>query len=207
MWPWEHAIVGYLVYSLVCHALVRESPGGLDAFTVVFASTIPDLIDKPLAWEFGVFDAGYAIGHSVFFLVPLSILVGTITHAAGRPRAGLAFGVGALLHLPADLLYTYVSEGALYLGIVLWPIATVPGGPPSQGLLESFTLLFGRYWQTLLAGDVSTYVWMQFGLAAFAFLLWLYDGAPVLRELLRGCTRLVRAGLGADTDRSSRDRR
>lgn len=191
MWPWEHAIVGYLAYSLVCHAVFRESPGGLDAFAVVFASTFPDLIDKPLAWEFGVFDAGYAIGHSVFFVVPLSVLVGTITHAAGRPRTGLAFGIGSLLHLPGDLLYTYVSDGILYPGIVLWPVATVPGGSPSHGFLDSFAFLFGRYLQSLLAGDVSTYVLIQFGLAAFAFLLWVYDGVPVLRELLLACKRFV----------------
>ncbi|SEQ21911.1 metal-dependent hydrolase [Natrinema salaciae] len=198
MWPWEHAIVGYLAYSLFCHLAFRDSPGGLDAFAVVFASVLPDVIDKPLAWEFGVFDAGHALGHSVFFAVPLSIVVGTIAHAGASPRTGLAFGVGYLLHLPADILYSYVNEGVFYVEIVLWPVATVPAGSLNRGFLESFALLFGRYLGELLAGDVSTYVWFQFGLAVFAFLLWVYDGVPVLRELLLGCKRLVLAQIGSD---------
>ncbi|WP_408958627.1 metal-dependent hydrolase [Natrinema sp. 74] len=201
MWPWEHAIVGYLAYSVCCHLVFRDSPSGLEAFTVVLASTLPDLIDKPLAWEFGVFDAGYAIGHSVFFLVPLSITVGTVTAMAGRPRTGLAFTVGSLLHPPADLLYSYVSQGIVQFELMLWPVETVAGRPPSRGFLESFETLFGRYLSTLLAGDVSTYVWTQFGLAAFAFSLWLYDGAPVLRQCLLGGKRLLSELNGSRSNR------
>ncbi|OAQ51064.1 hypothetical protein HTG_18425 [Natrinema mahii] len=203
MWPWEHAIVGYLSYSLFCHLVFRTAPGGLDAFAVVFASVLPDLIDKPLAWEFGVFEAGYALGHSVFFAVPLSIVVGTIAHRVGRPRLALAFPIGYLLHLPGDILYSYASEGVLYVGIVLWPIAVVPGDPAKRSFVEAFGSLFGRYVQTLLAGDVSTYVWIQFALAGLAFLVWLYDGLPVLRDLLNGCRRIVRTLIGPD--RSTRE--
>lgn len=198
MWPWEHAILGYLSYSLVCHLLFRTSPGGLDAFAVVFASVLPDLIDKPLAWEFGVFEAGYAMGHSLFFAVPLSLLVGTIAYRAGRPLIALAFPIGYLLHLPGDILYSYASDGVLYVEIVLWPIAVAPGGSARQGFLEAFGSLFGRYVGTLLAGDVSTYVWLQFGLAVLAFLMWLYDGLPVLRDLLVGCRRIARTLSGSD---------
>ncbi|MFW5919924.1 MAG: metal-dependent hydrolase, partial [Halanaeroarchaeum sp.] len=28
MWPWEHAAVGYLTYSLAVHLLRRRSPTG-----------------------------------------------------------------------------------------------------------------------------------------------------------------------------------
>lgn len=200
MWPWDHAIVGYVAYSLFCHAVFRTSPGGLDAFMVVFASVLPDLIDKPLAWEFAVFDTGYALGHSLFFIVPLSIAVGAITHAVGRPEIGFAVGIGSVLHPLGDLLYSYLSEGVIYFEIVLWPVATLPSGSPSQGFLESFTALFGRYFREILAGDVSMYVRLQLVLAAFAFLLWLYDGAPVLREFLSRCLRLVLVRSGPDRD-------
>ncbi|MXV64426.1 metal-dependent hydrolase [Natronorubrum sp. JWXQ-INN-674] len=203
MWPWEHAIMGYLVYSLFCHTVFRDSPGGLEAFAVVFASVLPDLIDKPLAWEYGVFDVGYAIGHSIFFAVPLSIIVGLIARSAGRPRAGLAFALGYLIHLPADVLDAYLRDDVVQFELMLWPIATVDGDDPSHGFLDYFGQLFGRYQSELLAGDLSTYLWLQLGMALFALSLWLYDGAPVLRELLVGCKRLILGVLGRD--RSAED--
>ncbi|WP_440772780.1 metal-dependent hydrolase [Natronorubrum sp. DTA28] len=208
MWPWEHAIVGYLVYSLFCHVIYRDSPGGLEAFTVVFASVLPDIIDKPLAWEYGVFDAGYALGHSIFFAVPLSILVGLVARSAGRPRTGIAFGLGYLLHLPSDVLDAYVREGVYQPAIMLWPVETVGPGVHEQGFIDQFFLLFNRYSSELLAGELSTYLWIQVGMAGFAFLLWLYDGAPVLRELLLGCKRLLfgLAGIGRSSDRVSERR-
>lgn len=191
MWPWEHAIVGYLTYSLFSRLVYREPPGGLEAFAVVFASVLPDIIDKPLAWEFGVFEAGYALGHSIFFAVPLSIVVGVLAHSAGRSRTGLAFGVGYLLHLPSDVLDTYVRGGEANFELMLWPVETVEPGGESQGFVGEFVRLFGQYSQEFLAGDLSTYMWFQVGIAVFAALVWLYDGAPVLRECLRGGVRLL----------------
>ena len=205
MWPWEHAIVGYLVYSLFCHAVYRDSPGGLEAFAVVFASVLPDLVDKLLAWEFGVFAGGYALGHSIFAAVPLAIAVGLAARASGRFRAGIAFGIGHLLHLPADVIDTYVREGVFLPELVLWPAVVIEDPTANQGFVDQFLRFFGRYQRELFAGDLPTYLWVQIGLALFAFLLWLYDGAPVLRELLRGCRRVV---LGPDRSlEESPDRR
>ncbi|QSW98883.1 metal-dependent hydrolase [Haloterrigena alkaliphila] len=198
MWPWEHAIVGYLVYSLLCHAVYRDSPGGLEAFAVVFASVLPDLIDKPLAWQFGVFDAGYAVGHSIFFAITLSTVVGVVARSANRPRSALAFSLGYLVHLPGDVVDSYVREDVFLPELVLWPIVTLDAGDANTGFLANFLYYFGRYRSELLAGDLPTYVWLQLGLTGFAALLWLYDGAPVLRDLLRGCKRLVEKALGAD---------
>lgn len=205
MWPWEHAIVGYLAYSLCCHLVFRDSPGGLEAFTVVFAAVLPDLIDKPLAWEYGVFDVGYGIGHSIFFAVPLAIFVAMIAHAGARPRAGLAFGLGYLSHLPADIADTAFRQGRLLTDLALWPIATVDGQPPGPGVLEAFLLLFGRYAGDILAGNLSTYLWVQIGLAGFTALVWLLDGAPVLREFLQASHRAVRTLSGRDTATSMED--
>ncbi|WP_255170223.1 metal-dependent hydrolase [Natrononativus amylolyticus] len=200
MWPWEHAVVGYLAYSLFCHLYYRESPGGLEALVVVFASVLPDLIDKPLAWEFGVFESGYALGHSVFFAVPLALLVGTGARLLGRPRVGVAFGVGYLLHLPADVLPAYAEAGHLPLERVLWPVAPVQADERRVGFTDRFAAMVGEYWHELLAGDPSTYMWAQLGLLLAATLLWLYDGAPVARELVVGSTRRVRRWAGRTTD-------
>jgi hypothetical protein len=208
MWPWEHAIMGYVAYSLFCHAYYRESPGGLDAFAVVFASVLPDLIDKPLAWEYGVFDVGYAIGHSIFFAVPLSIAVGVIARSAGRPRAGVAFAVGYLLHLPADIVDGYVRDGHLSFWIVLWPFqpdeAHQHVHDHSHGFTDQFLGLFAQYQRELFSGDPSTYILLQLGLAVFAALLWLFDGAPVLRETLLGVKRLIERTIDRATDTRNR---
>ncbi len=196
MWPWEHAIVGYLAYSLFARLYYRDSPDGLEAFAVVFASVLPDLIDKPLAWEFGVFESGYALGHSIFFAVPLSIAVGLAARRVGRGPAGVAFGVGYLLHPPADVLDTYLRGGQYAPELMLWPVATVESVHEHEGFADEFLRLFGRYHQDLLAGDLSTYMWVQLGLAGLAALVWLADGAPVLRECLVGCKRLAIALVG-----------
>ncbi|WP_265111674.1 metal-dependent hydrolase [Halosolutus halophilus] len=195
MWPWEHAIVGYVVYSLFVRIVYRDSPGGLEAFAVVFASVVPDLVDKPLAWEFGVFESGYAVGHSVFVAVPVVLFVGVIARAAGRPLSGVAFGLGYLLHLPADVFYGYVSAGIVQFEILLWPVDPVVAPPQERppGFATTFLRLFDDYQGALLAGDLSPYLRLQLGLAVVAFLLWLADGVPVLRETLLGGTRLAGA--------------
>lgn len=204
MWPWEHAIVGYLAYSIVVHLVYRDSPTGLETLAVVFGSVLPDLIDKPLAWEFGVFEAGYAIGHSIFFAIPLSIAVGLLARRVGRTRTGIAFGVGYLLHLPADVLDAYLRGGQVAPELVFWPVATVEEVGEPTGFLAEFTRLFGQYQQGLLAGDLSTYMWIQVGLAVLAALVWLADGAPVLRECLVGLRRLVSTAIGRGGRRESR---
>ena len=42
----------------------REPPSDLPVAAVVIGSQLPDLIDKRLSWGVGVFQTGYALGHS-----------------------------------------------------------------------------------------------------------------------------------------------
>ncbi|RQH03193.1 metal-dependent hydrolase [Natrarchaeobius oligotrophus] len=191
MWPWEHAIVGYLAYSAFSHLYYRRSPSGLEAFAVVFASVLPDLIDKPLAWEFGVFETGYALGHSILFAVPLSVAVGLLARRLDRTEAGIAFALGYLLHLPSDVLDGYLRGGRVRTELMLWPVQTVGSAEERIGFADEFWRLFEGYQRALLAGELSTYVRVQLALAALVVVVWLYDGAPVLRESLGYCRRLV----------------
>ncbi len=191
MWPWEHAVIGYLAYSLFCHAVYRDSPGAAGTLVVVFASVLPDLIDKPLAWEYGVFETGYALGHSIFFAVPLAIAVGWLARVVGRPRLGIAFGLGYLLHLPADVVPIYLTRGELPIERILWPVRPAASGGHRHDFLGRATEMILEYWQGIAAGELSTYEWGVLGLSAFVLALWLYDGAPVLRELLAAPWRLV----------------
>lgn len=184
--------MGYLVYSLFSHIYYRESPDGLEAFVVVFASVLPDLIDKPLAWEYGVFETGYALGHSIFFAVPLSIVVGLLAKRVERPRSGIAFGLGYLLHLPTDVIDGYYRDGVFEVSILLWPIerGASPGHQHDPGFIDQFWNHFGQYLAELTAGDPSMYILAQFGMTLFVFLLWLYDGVPVLAEIVAEIQRI-----------------
>ncbi|SFS99633.1 metal-dependent hydrolase [Halostagnicola kamekurae] len=191
MWPWEHAIVGYVAYSLFCHAYYRSAPGGLEAFAVVFASVLPDLIDKPLSWQFGIFDSGYAIGHSIFFVIPVATAVGLVARSYDRTHVGAAFGVVYLLHLPSDILDRVVRGGYFVPEIAFWPVATVAGYERDIAFFEYFFHLLGGYTYELLSGSPSPYLLFQLSLGAFAALLWLYDGAPVAREFLSGLKQVL----------------
>lgn len=182
--PWEHAIVGYIAYSLFVHAVYWDSPTGRETLLVVFASLFPDLIDKSLAWQFGLFDGGYALAHSIFFAVPLSLAVVALAYDRGRPRVGLAFGIGYLLHLSGDVVPSYITDGELKIDRALWPIRKA--GSQQDSLFDGFITFFVPYVRSLggqlLSGDPDSYVLFLLGLSGFGFLLWLYDGMPVVRE-------------------------
>jgi len=85
--------------------------------------------------------------------------------------------------------------------LMLWPVETVGTNDHSQGFLEEFSRLFGQYQQDFVAGELSTYMWLQLGLVMVAALVWLADGAPVLRECLLGGKQLV-TGMLPRSDRS-----
>lgn len=190
MWPWEHVIVGYLAYSLLCHLFYRDSPDGLETIAVVAGALLPDLIDKPLAWEFGVFGSGYALGHSAFAALPLSLTAGLVARRLGRARAGIALALGYLLHLPGDVLYGFVHDGVLYVDILLWPFRRGAGYGQAPGFQEQVVYFLERYREELAIGDLSTYLLVQLGLASLVVTLWLYDGAPIIRECVSTGRRL-----------------
>lgn len=183
MWPWEHAIVGYLVYSLLAHA-VETSPRPVEAVTVVGASLLPDVIDKPLFWSLDVVETGYALGHSVFFTLPLVVTVVVVARARDRTRTGYAFATGYLLHTPGDVLHGYTLGGTVELERLLWPLAATEPSGPSMGVVRETLFRFALYRDQVLAADFSAYMVVQFGLAACCLVLWLYDGAPGVREPL-----------------------
>jgi len=197
MLPWEHAAVGYLAYSLLSHLLARRSPGALEALAALVGSQGPDLIDKPLSWQYGVFESGYALGHSILLAVPLAVAAGLLARAYGRARVGAAFAVGYLFHLPGDVVPTYLQHGYLPLAVVLWPVEKAP--PSADQPVVGVTIdLFFEYVDVLTAQDPPTLVLVQAGVIGLTALLWLYDGAPVLREIVLGIRRLL-----GDADRRS----
>lgn len=191
MWPWEHAVVGYLAYSLGVHLVRRRPPTALEALAVAVTSVLPDLIDKPLAWEFGLFPSGYGAAHSVFFAVSLAWTALVVAATFRRPGVGLAFGTGYFLHLAGDVVPDALGGGGVPIERVLWPLLTVETtyeGGFAGTLLSYLADAAGD----LLSGPPSVSVLVTLGLTVGCGLLWVYDGMPGLREPVAFCRHRLR---------------
>lgn len=186
MMPWEHIAVAYVTYSLVRHVTSRAPPTSWEAFTIGLASLLPDLIDKPLAWGLGVFSSGYAVGHSIFFAVLLSLVVYRVTLARSRERAGQAFALAYPLHLIADVVPSSLLSGTLLIQRILWPVRG--GGEGYEaGFVGEFNSNIIAYadWlrRNIVTGNPDPYLLAILGLGAFGVWLWVYDGMPLAREV------------------------
>lgn len=189
MWPWEHLAVGYLAYSALARVRTGEPPGGPAALAVAVATQLPDLLDKPLAWTFGVYPGGYSVGHSIFVAVGLSTLAVAVSRRRGRPELGAAFAVGYLLHLPGDLLYLYVVNGYLTPAIVLWPAVPAIPGTAGGGLVARVVALLETQARSLAGGHLLGFVVFEAALLLAALAAWLRDGRPGMDTLRRRLTR------------------
>lgn len=186
MWPWEHLAVGYLAYAALVHARAGRGPTAGEAVAVAFGSQFPDLVDKPLAWEFGVLPAGLSLAHSSLVAGPLSLAVVYVAHRRGRPAVGVAFAVAYLLHLPADALYGVLLGGPPALGFLVWPL--VPAPPqPDLGFVERVARLFGGLRLLVASPRGTAYLLAEVVLVGSAAAAWVVDGAPgagLVRRLL-----------------------
>jgi hypothetical protein len=163
----------------------RRSPRGGEALALAFATQVPDLIDKPLSWGLDLFPQGYAVGHSVFFAVPVSFAVAALAARRDRPLVGVAFGLGYASHLAGDVVNPLREGGDLAFERLLWPLVTFQGYGTDLGLVGRFTLYVGRY-----LGEVTRPEYLPFLLAYLGVLLavaglWVRDGAPGVRSVLR----------------------
>lgn len=186
MMPWEHAIIGYIGYSIIVRLFHQDPPTSVETALVIFASLLPDLIDKPLAWQFNVFSSGHAVGHSLFFALPLSAVVILLARRNETIRIGVAFAIGYLLHLPADVFPQSLRGGPLPLDRVLWPVRGGGSGYDTgfTGELRENLTAYARWIvEQLASGNPDPYLLVLLGLAGFGMLLWIDDGMPIGREV------------------------
>lgn len=167
MWPWGHLAVGYLLYSLGLRRAGRR-PEYPEVVLLAFGTQFPDLVDKPLAWTFGLLDSGRSLGHSV--LVAAVVLV--ILYAVLRPRVGrspvIAFAVGYLSHPLADLPFDRILVGEFeFASYLVWP--WLP--PPPYETEPSFVAHIMAY----QLGPFEAFQLLLFVVAAY---VWYRDGAP-----------------------------
>jgi len=99
MWPWEHLAVAYLLYSARSRWLWGRPPTTRGTLVVAFASQLPDLVDKPLAWLLFVLPGGRTLGHSLFVGLPLVGVAFVVGWVLDSYRGSIAFAVGLLSHL------------------------------------------------------------------------------------------------------------
>lgn len=184
MWPWEHAALGYLLFSLGLRTLGRSPPSDAAAFVLLFATQLPDLIDKPLSWGFGVFPSGYALGHSVFVALPVGLLALAWGLRGDRPRLGVAFAVGYWSHLASDVLDPLRYGLPPNPGRVLWPVVT--GGPYEEdlGIGRGFVYI-ENFLASLWALDPVTLIVAYLLLPVGTIVLWVIDGTPGLAPFFR----------------------
>ncbi|WP_436927185.1 metal-dependent hydrolase [Halosimplex amylolyticum] len=179
MWPWEHLAIGYLSYALASRVAWREPVTSGAAIAVAFGSQFPDLVDKPLGWWFGVLPGGTTLAHSLVTAVPLSLAVLAAGAVFGRERPALAFVVGYLSHLPADVLYPVVLGRGPKTWFLFWPFRPAPTTDPTAALPHVFEL--AAQFAAFLASPLGAlYLLGELSLLAAAAWLWLRDGRPGL---------------------------
>lgn len=128
MWPWEHLAVGYVLVSVLWRARGRI-PDAPTAVATAVGTQFPDLVDKPLAWGFGLLERGMAVAHSVLVAVPLCLLAVALARRYGYGPIVGGFALGYLSHLPADAVYSLFYGNGINVGAFLWPVARPPATP------------------------------------------------------------------------------
>jgi len=139
--------------------------GALVALAV--GTQFSDLVDKPLAWTFGVLPYGRTLAHSLLIVVPLAALVMFLGQHYGKSRFGVAFTIGMVLHIFSDGLYATVEGEFADLRYLLWPVYLAPGYDTEQSFIVHFANL-----------SLSSAVTFEFVLVGAAAVLWWLDGRP-----------------------------
>ncbi|MFO7927215.1 MAG: metal-dependent hydrolase [Halobacteriota archaeon] len=194
MWPWEHVLFAYVFFSLYMHVRHRAPPEHLPTVLLAFGSLFPDVVDKPLAWQYGLFETGWGVAHSVFIAAAVSLLGYAVTRRAGFGRIGIGFGFGYLLHLVGDVIPASVSRGRLYLDPILWPFGNPTTSSDPGSFLDGVSTLLFEYATQLLALEITPILVLQLGSVAVGSALWIYDGLPGARPIFVWVHRAVFRG-------------
>lgn len=179
MWPWGHLAVGYVAFSLFVRARLGRRPSARAALVLAVATQLPDLIDKPLAWQFGMLSNGIGVAHSLLVGVPIAVALGLGLRARDRPELGSALAIGYGSHVAGDLLFAALFSSPPYLPSFLWPLYGTPvSASPGFGPKVWDLLLTSR---ALLGSSTGRAYFLLVAILLVATLaLWIDDGAPGL---------------------------
>ena len=169
------------MYSACSRWLWGRPPTTRGTLVVAFASQLPDLVDKPLAWLLFVLPGGRTLGHSLFVGLPLVGVAFVVGWVLDSYRGSIAFAVGLLSHLAGDVLYPLVVRGDLRLGFLLWPLVPADGG--TERALPHIGELVVVFLEFLATPRGTFYLVADVLLLTAALSVWLFDGMPLLRGL------------------------
>ncbi len=171
MWPWGHAAFGYLLYRLALAAR-GALPSGPAVVALGVGTQFPDLVDKPLAWSFGLLPSGRSLAHSLLTATLVVALVVVIARRYDRETVAAAFSVGYLSHLLGDALLPLLELDPVFLRFLVWPLLPPPPYESDSGFAEH-----------LLSLELTPFFLFGLGLTALAMGLWVRDGLPGLGTL------------------------
>ncbi|WP_254767801.1 metal-dependent hydrolase [Salinilacihabitans rarus] len=167
MQPPVHLAVGYLCYAAYARWRWDRPPVSGPAVAAVVGAALPDLVDKPL-WLLGAAPVGRTVAHSLPVAVPLAAAGWLLARRAGRPAVGVAFAVGVLSHLAADVPWHLLAGASAELGFLLWPVTSTPAYTGTKPLGS-------------VASVAVTTLWLEAVILVAGLAVWWRDGAPGLR--------------------------
>ncbi|QLC35179.1 metal-dependent hydrolase (plasmid) [Halarchaeum sp. CBA1220] len=158
MWPWGHLALGYLCYLPYEYRARGDASSWLALVALAVGTQFPDLVDKPLAWTFGVLPSGRSLAHSVLALVVVCGAVYLLCRHAERVVPSVAFGIGYASHLVGDSVGHVLAGEYEYLVFLVWPLLGAPPYGDEGGFLSHFANL-----------RLTSFLAFQFALCAVAF--------------------------------------
>jgi len=138
MWPWEHAVAGYVLLTALSLLVRRRPLTASEVALVVLGTQIPDLVDKPLAWTVPVLPGGRSLGHSLLTWAAAVGPIVVIARRIERTDAALAFLFGFLVHILTDLPPEVLAGEFSQATFVLWPLLPIPETTVEQSILARF---------------------------------------------------------------------
>jgi len=133
MYPLGHfafAALPLLIYTIVRY---QRPPRGHTLLLVLFGTQLPDLIDKPLAWTFGIIPSGRMLAHSLVIACPILLFGCFLAARRGFGRPASLFSLAYLSHIAGDFypVLRLVTEYYFFPNL-FWPLLPVnPDRAPS----------------------------------------------------------------------------
>ena len=171
MWPWGHAALGYLLYRVARRGRGRPwPPSDVSTIALVVGTQFPDLVDKPLAWSFGILPSGRSLTHSVLITTLICGLVLALAHRYDQTSPVWAFTAGYYAHLLGDALHPLLQLDTEFLTFLAWPLLPPPPYESDSSFVEHFV-------------NFSFEPFTIFGLVLtlLALGIWIHDGYPGVR--------------------------